>query len=101
MRVRGSVIPEQVTVEPYAHAEGISEVRVRENVLEATTEGEKEYEYDEYVFLVPASDNLKQIIEGNLKEWLVTGRNSEVNENASVIHDMKSALEIMGVNVNE
>lgn len=101
MRVRGSVVPEQVTVEAYAQADGIAEVRVRENVLEATTEDVKEYEYDEYVFLVPSSDNLKQIIESNLKEWLVTGRNSEVNENASVIHDMKSALEIMGVNLNE
>lgn len=101
MRVRGSVIPEQVTVEPYAHAEGISEVRVRENVLEVNKENDKGYEYDEYVLLVPTQDGLKQTIELNIKEWLVTGRNSEVNENASVIHDMKSALEIMGVNVNE
>lgn len=98
MRVKGSVIPDQVTVEPYA--EGVVEVRIRENVMAGDTEQDG-YEYDEYVFHVPEQKGLKETINSNLKEWLITGRNIEVNENASVIHDMKSALEVMGVNLNE
>lgn len=101
MRVQGGVIPEQVTVEPYPRTSGVSEVRLRENIFEVDKERGKMYEYDEYVLHVPTTDNLKQTIESNLKDWLATGRSLEVNENASVIQDMKQALSILGVSTNE
>lgn len=101
MKVRGSVIPEQITVESYFPENGISEVRLRENVNEVSAEYGTEYEYDEYVLHVPTTDDLKSTIESNLKDWLVTGRNLEVNGDASIIQDMKQALSILGVSMNE
>ena len=56
------------------------------------------YEYDEYVFLLKDREGLQEDIEANMADWLVTGRTLEVNEGASIIQDMKAALEIMGVN---
>ena len=101
MRVRGSVTPKQITVEPYLCISGVSEVRLRENVIEVSTEYGKEYDYDEYVLHIPTIDNLKSTIESNLKDWLATGRSLEVNENASMVQDMKQALSILGVSMNE
>ena len=65
-------------------------------------EGEKEivmYEYDEYTFLLKDKDGLKDEIEANMTDWLITGRTLEINESASIIRDMKEALEILEVNV--
>lgn len=101
MRVKGTVTPKQITVEPYPCISGVSEVRLRENVIEVSTEYGKEYEYDEYVLHIPTTDNLKSTIESNLKDWLATGRSLEVNENASMVQDMKQALSILGVSMNE
>ena len=59
------------------------------------------YEYDEYVFLLKDREGLQEDIEANLSDWLITGRTLEVNEGASLVQDMKAALEILGVNTNE
>lgn len=84
--------------------EGYVEVRLRENINEVTeTDPQTEttitmFEYDEYTFLLKDREGLQADIEGNLNDWLITGRTLEVNESASIIQDMKAALEILGVN---
>lgn len=55
------------------------------------------FEYDEYTFLLKDREGLREDIEGNLSDWLITGRTLEVNESASIVQDMKTALEILGV----
>lgn len=80
------------------------EVRLRENINEVTdTDPQTEtaitmFEYDEYTFLLKDREGLQEDIERNLNDWLITGRTLEVNESASIIQDMKAALEILGVN---
>lgn len=84
--------------------EGYVEVRVRENINEIEVTDEQSetavpmFEYDEYTFLLKDRESLKKDIESNLSDWLITGRILEVNESASIVQDMKAALEIMGVN---
>ncbi len=84
--------------------EGYVEVRLRENINEVTeTDSQTEttitmFEYDEYTFLLKDREGLQADIEGNLNDWLITGRTLEVNESASIVQDMKAALEILGVN---
>lgn len=84
--------------------EGYVEVRLRENINEVTeTDPQTEttitmFEYDEYTFLLKDREGLQADIEGNLNDWLITGRTLEVNESASIVQDMKAALEILGVN---
>lgn len=104
MRVRGNVSPEVLSIEPYHPKPGYVEARVRENINElivSSSEDEREetlYEYDEYTFLLPDRENLREEMTANLSDWLITGRTLEVNESASIVQDMKQALEIMGVN---
>ena len=104
MRVRGNISPATLTVESYLPMEGYVEVRLRENINEVTeTDPQTEttitmFEYDEYTFLLKDREGLQADIEGNLNDWLITGRTLEVNESASIIQDMKAALEILGVN---
>lgn len=84
--------------------EGYVEVRLRENINEVTeTDPQTEttitmFEYDEYTFLLKDREGLQADIESNLNDWLITGRTLEVNESASIVQDMKAALEILGVN---
>ena len=84
--------------------EGYVEVRLRENINEVTeTDPQTEttttmFEYDEYTFLLKDREGLQADIESNLSDWLITGRTLEVNESASIVQDMKAALEILGVN---
>lgn len=107
MRVRGNITPAVLTVEPYNPVPGQVEVRLRENIKEVsvvdsmTEQAVTMYEYDEYVFLLKDREGLQEDIEANLSDWLITGRTLEVNEGASLVQDMKAALEILGVNTNE
>lgn len=84
--------------------EGYVEVRLRENINEVTEiDPQTEttitmFEYDEYTFLLKDREGLQADIESNLNDWLITGRTLEVNESASIVQDMKAALEILGVN---
>lgn len=84
--------------------EGYVEVRVRENINEIEVTDEQSettvpmFEYDEYTFLLKDREGLEKDIENNLSDWLITGRTLEVNESASIVQDMKTALEILGVN---
>lgn len=106
MRVRGNVSPDVLHIEPYHPMDGYVEVRVRENIntLQITDEVSKQpvtmYEYDEYTFILPERSDLEADIKANMTDWLVTGRTLEVNEGASIVQDMKAALEILGVKEN-
>lgn len=103
MRVRGNISPEILSVEQYPPMEGYVEVRVRENINEIEVTDEQSettvpmFEYDEYTFLLKDREGLEKDIENNLSDWLITGRTLEVNESASIVQDMKTALEILGV----
>lgn len=96
MRVQGNASPTAVTVESYWPMPGYVEVRVRENVKDIIPTDDENaaplYEYDEYVIRVKEKDGLQAEIESNLAEWLITGRMLEVNENASVVQDMRTEL---------
>lgn len=102
MRVRGNVSPNSLTIEPFAPMPGYVEVRLRENIKSVTvvdemTEAEVTmYEYDEYTFHLAGKEGLREEIEGNMSNWLITGRTLEINEGASIVQDMKEALEIVG-----
>lgn len=107
MRVRGNVSPDVLNIEPYRPVPGYVEVRLRDNINEVTVVDEMTeeetvmFEYDEYTFVLPERENMREDIETNMTDWLVTGRTLEVNEGASIVQDMKAALEILGVNTNE
>lgn len=81
---------------------GYAEVRLRENISKITVEDTHTgkavimYEYDEYTFCLKNYDGLKADIENNLSDWLTTGRNIEVNEQASSVQDMLSMFNRMG-----
>ena len=96
MRVQGNGFPAAVTVESYWPMPGYVEVRVCENVKDITPTDDEDttplYEYDEYVFHIKQRDGLQQEIENNLADWIQTGRMLEVNENASVVQDMRTEL---------
>ena len=104
MRVKGNISPVTLSVESYLPLEGYEEVRLRENIKEVTeTDPQTEtpltmFEYDEYTFLLKDREGLQEDIESNLSDWLITGRTLEVNESASIVQDMKAALEILEVN---
>ena len=107
MRVRGNVSPDVLNIEPYSPVPGYVEVRLRDNINEVTVVDEMTeeetvmFEYDEYTFVLPERENMREDIEANMTDWLITGRTLEVNEGASIVQDMKAALEILGVNTNE
>lgn len=96
MRVQGNGSPAAVTVVSYWPMPGYVEVRVSENIVDITpTDIENPaplFEYDEYVIRVKEKAGLQSEIESNLAEWLITGRMLEVNENASVVQDMRTEL---------
>lgn len=85
-------------MESYPAKEGYVEVRLRENIREVTeTDTQTDtsitmFEYDEYTFHLKDREGLKEDIENNLSDWLITGRMLEVNENASVVQDMKTEI---------
>lgn len=105
MRVRGNLSPNALDIEAFAPMPGYVEVRLRENVKSVTvvdemTEAEVTmYEYDEYTFHLADKEGLREEIEANLTDWLITGRTLEINERASIVQDIKEALEIVGVSV--
>lgn len=96
MKVYRNYPTQMVTVERYDPLPGYAEVRLRENIKNITpTDVENPtplFEYDEYVIHVKEKDGLQAEIESNLAEWLATGRMLEVNENASVVQDMRTEL---------
>lgn len=96
MRVQGNASPAAVTVESYWPMLGYAEIRLHENIKDITPTDVEDptplFEYDEYVIHVKEKDGLQAEIESNLAEWLATGRMLEVNENASVVQDMRTEI---------
>lgn len=110
MRVRGNISPDIIHIELYAPNPGFVEIRLRDNIKEVSEVDEMSgteitmFEYDEFVFHEKNRENLREDIEENLDAWLQTGRELEVNVNASMFKDvetqnadMKAALEVMEV----
>ena len=97
MRVRGNVSPNSLTIEPFAPMPGYVEVRLRENIKDITMVDEMTER--EVTFHLAGKEGLREEIEGNMSNWLITGRTLEINEGASIVQDMKEALEIVGVSV--
>lgn len=95
MRVKGNIPPAILSMEPYPAEEGWVEVRLRENLREVTETDTQTtisitmFEYDEYTFRLKGREGLKEEIESNLSDWLITGRALEVNERASAMCDVK------------
>ena len=89
MKRTGGKPSKRVTLSYYDPKPDYVEVRLRENVRQHQ---DGEFEYDEYVIHVKEKDGLQAEIESNLAEWLATGRMLEVNENASVVQDMRTEI---------
>ena len=95
MRVKGNVSPSVLNIEPYAPTAGHVEVRLRDNINpivekdEMTGQEISMFEYDEYIFILPDREGLRDEIEANLTDWLSTGRTLEVNPNASIVSEQR------------
>lgn len=95
MRVKGNISPNVLNIEPYALKPGYMEVRMRDNINpivekdEMTGQEISMFEYDEYTFVLPDREGLREDIEANMEGWLATGRTLEVNENASIVSDQR------------
>lgn len=95
MRVKGNISPNVLNIEPYAPKSGHVEVRLRDNINpivetdEMTGQGISMFEYDEYTFVLPDREGLREDIEANMADWLATGRTMEVNQNASIVADQR------------
>ena len=91
MRVKGNISPNTLNIEPYSPKAGHVEVRIRDNINpiavkdDMTGQEISMFEYDEYTFVLPDRDGLRDDIEGNITDWLATGRTLEVSENASIV----------------
>lgn len=98
MRVKGNASPVTLSMESYLPLAGHVEVRIRENIKEVTdidpqTETSVTmFEYDEYTFLLKDCEGLREDIESNFNDWLITGRTLEVNDRASTVQDMKAEI---------
>lgn len=95
MRVKGNISPNALNIAPYAPKVGHAEVRLRDNINpildtdEMTGQEISLFEYDEYTFVLHDRDGLREDIEGNMADWLATGRTLEVNQNASIVADQR------------
>ena len=91
MRVKGNISPNVLIIEPYIPKAGHVEVRLRDNINpivetdDMTGQEISMFEYDEYTFVLPNREGLREDIEANMADWLATGRALEVNPNASIV----------------
>lgn len=93
MRVESNRKPEKIHMEQYLPCSGMVELRIRENVTEAGERGM--YTYDEYVFRIPGSPGLSEMVEQDLDNWLATGRAMEAGENTTLVADLRNALDLI------
>ena len=93
MRVKGNVLPNVLSIEHYAPKAGHVEVRLRDSINPIvekdgmTGQEIPMFEYDEYTFVLPDREGLRDEVETNLTDWLATGRTLEVNPSASIVAD--------------
>jgi hypothetical protein len=92
MRTRGNVYPVIISVEDCPYKTGHVEVRIREKVKDISTDESSMFEYDEYTFVLADRDNIREDIEVNLADWIATGRMLEVNENATIICELREEI---------
>lgn len=91
MRVRGNVSPDVLNIVPYEPIVGKVEVKLRENIVpyeEADPDNGDivgtGFEYDEYTFILDDVKGLRKTIEGNMEDWLTTGRTLEIDTRATL-----------------
>ena len=107
MRVKGNISPNVLNIEPYAPKAGHVEVRLRDNINPIVEKDEmtgKEismFEYDEYTFVLPNRDGLREDIEANMVDWLATGRTLEANPNASIVADQRRDINAYEASMSE
>lgn len=95
MIVKGNIKPNVLNIAPYAPKAGHVEVRMRDNITptvekdDMTGQEISMFEYDEYTFVLPDLEGLREHIETNMADWLATGRTLEVNQNASIVADQR------------
>ena len=103
MRVIGDLFSETVVINPYLSNQKLVEVRIRNNVKPYqkinpnTNEVYNGFICDEYIFHIPNKENLKEEILNNFNAWVEAGRASEIEEKATLVQEMKEALETLGV----
>lgn len=89
MRVQGNVYPETITVETYLPIQGMSEVRLRENVTQLA---ETLYEYDEYTKLVYSDSTTNEMFSEKIPNWTSVLKIEDIR---SVVTELSSASEII------
>lgn len=89
-----------ISVENRPNQPGYVEVHLRGNLVETEGRDGPTYEYDEYLLIIPKEENLQEKIKNDFDSWFLTGRTLEVNYNSSVVQEMKTGLNILGVNDN-
>ncbi len=89
-----------ISITECPNQKGYIEVRLRGNLTQISGGDNLTYEYDEYLLIIPKEENLQEKIENDFDNWFLTGRTLEVNYDSSVIQEMETGLNILGVNNN-
>ena len=89
-----------VSITDHPNQKGYVEIRLRGNLTQINDGDAPTYEYDEYLLIIPKEENLQEKIKNDFDNWFLTGRTLEVNYNSSVVQEMKTGLNILGVNDN-
>lgn len=95
MRVRGSVMPEIVSVTEYGKDKNFYEVRLRTNIQPFedndadTGRKSKGYIYDEYLKILKKDKKILEHINNHFDDWIASCRVSEICTDASLYVDAK------------
>lgn len=95
MKVRGSVIPEKISVTEYGGDKNFYEVRLRTNIQPFENNGDntegkpKGYIYDEYIQILKKDKKIIESINNHFDDWVASCRCSEIPTDASLYVDAK------------
>lgn len=92
MRMIGNMIPKTILIEPYHLKTGYVELRIRKNIEDISKDGVSLFKYDEYIFHLKDRKDLEKDVESNFSDWIATGRGLEVNENATIICELREEI---------
>lgn len=93
MRILGNKYPDIISIEPYSLEKGCVELRIRDKVKDVSKDGATLVQFDEFTFILKDEEGLRQKVEDNLADWIATGRSLEVNENATIICELREEIE--------
>lgn len=93
MKVRGSVMPEKISVTEYGRDKNFYEIRLRTNIQPfedgGADEKVKEYIYDEYLQILKKDKKILDDITNHFDNWITSCRFSEISTDASLYVDAK------------